>query len=110
MLLKTKRFALVGAALSAAGAVGVLTLGTATATPIDTSHVLHFIAVRTAMSTLTDALMPQGNPRDAKIVARRFPAHSSRLLNAPQRPAQPAQCDDLFSFFSAQDVAHDHRG
>ncbi|MGA2802950.1 MAG: hypothetical protein ABSF89_00980 [Acidimicrobiales bacterium] len=54
MLLRTKRFALVGAALSAAGAVGVLTLGTATATPIDTSHVLHFIAVRTAMSTLTE--------------------------------------------------------
>jgi hypothetical protein len=53
---------------------------------------------------------PQGNPCAAKIVARRFPAHSSRLLDAPQRPAQPTQCDDLFSFFSAQDVAHDHRG
>jgi hypothetical protein len=53
MLTRTKRFALVGAALSAASAVGVLSFGTATATPIGTSFVLHFIAVKTSTSTPT---------------------------------------------------------
>jgi hypothetical protein len=51
MFLRTKRFALVGAALSAAGAVGVFGFGTATATPIGTSYVLHFVAVKTSVST-----------------------------------------------------------
>ncbi|MGD0440489.1 MAG: hypothetical protein ABSB52_07645 [Acidimicrobiales bacterium] len=53
MLLRTKRFAVVGAALAAAGAVGVFGLGTATATPIGASFVLHFVAVKTSMSTPT---------------------------------------------------------
>ncbi|MGD0945762.1 MAG: hypothetical protein ABR972_16060 [Acidimicrobiales bacterium] len=54
MLTRTKRFAFVGAALSAAGAVSVLGLGTATATPISASFVLHFVAVKTSMSTPTE--------------------------------------------------------
>ncbi|MGD0984611.1 MAG: hypothetical protein ABSA65_12465 [Acidimicrobiales bacterium] len=53
MLNRTKRFAVVGAALSAASALGVFSLGTATATPGDASFVLHFIAVKTSMSAPT---------------------------------------------------------
>jgi hypothetical protein len=53
MFTRTKRLAAVGAALLTAGAVGVVSLGTATASPIDAAVVMHFIAVRTSVSTPT---------------------------------------------------------
>jgi len=56
------------------------------------------------------ARTPKRNPGHTQILAGRLSTHSGRLLDAPQRPSKPAQCNDLFSFFSAQDVAHDHRG
>ena len=51
MLTRTKRLAAVGAAVLTAGTGGFLSLGTATAAPRDVSFVMHFVAVRTSMST-----------------------------------------------------------
>jgi len=53
MLTRTRRFALVVAALSTALAGSVLGLSSATATPSDGSFLLHFVAVKTSMSTPT---------------------------------------------------------
>ena len=44
---------------------------------------------------------PGGRKRDPgglKIGPGRFSTHTGRLLDAPQRPAEPPQCDDLFCF------------
>jgi hypothetical protein len=50
------------------------------------------------------------DPGTTKILARRLPAHPRCLLDATQRPTKTAQRNDLFPLFSAQDVAHDHKG
>jgi hypothetical protein len=42
----------------------------------------------------------------SQIGGRRFPAHLCGFLNAPQRPSQPPQCDDLLFGLLVQDVAH----
>ena len=46
------------------------------------------------------------NTGSLQIAADRFPADMYGLFNAPQRPAQPSQRDDLLSLFLAQDIAH----
>ena len=77
MLLRTRRFTLVGAVLSAAGAVGFCSLGTATATPRDASYVLHFVAVKTSMSALretgnyyeSDVEVASGSPVGQEVMA-----------------------------------------
>ena len=42
----------------------------------------------------------------SQIGSRRFPAHLCGFLNAPQRPSQPPQRDDLLFRLLVQDVAH----
>ena len=49
---------------------------------------------------------PDGNAGGFQVSPRRFPANACFLLDAPQRPAQPPQRDDLLSLFFAQDIAH----
>ena len=43
---------------------------------------------------------PYGDPSLSQIGCRRFPADARGLLNAPQRPSQPPQRDDLLFLFS----------
>jgi hypothetical protein len=53
--------------------------------------------------------LPSGSPRDphqADGIARRFTPQPSLLLNSPQRPPMPFQCDYLISSLSAQDISH----
>ena len=47
-----------------------------------------------------------GDAGGLQISPRRFPPNACFLLDAPQRPAQPSQRDDLLSLFFAQDIAH----
>ena len=47
-----------------------------------------------------------GDSGGLQISCRGFAAHTGGLLDAPQRPAQPSQCDDLLFLFFAQDIAH----
>lgn len=49
---------------------------------------------------------PTYRRQSAKILARSLTTHSCRLLDATQRPSKPAQRNDLFSFFPAQDITH----
>jgi hypothetical protein len=49
---------------------------------------------------------PNGNTGGPQIAADRLPPDVYGLFNAPQRPAQPSQRDDLLSFYFAQDIAH----
>ena len=51
MLTRTKRLAALAAAVLTAGTVGILSLGTATAAPRNASFVMHFVAVRSSIST-----------------------------------------------------------
>src|SRR5439155_14346924 len=46
------------------------------------------------------------DPGCFQISAWRFSTHTSGLLNAPKRPAEPSQCDDLLFLFFVQDIAH----
>src|ERR1019366_2809692 len=48
----------------------------------------------------------QVDPSLSQIGGRRFPADARGLLNAPQRPSQPPQRDDLLFLLLVQDVAH----
>jgi hypothetical protein len=49
---------------------------------------------------------PYSNPSFSQIGCRRFAADARGLLNAPQRPSQPPQRDDLLFRLLVQDVAH----
>src|SRR5262249_20772967 len=42
----------------------------------------------------------------SEVTACGFSTHTSGLLDAPQRPAQLSQCDNLLLLFVAQDIAH----
>ena len=44
--------------------------------------------------------------RSPEICSGGFAANMRRSLNAPQRPSQPPQRDDLLFLFFAQDIAH----
>ena len=44
--------------------------------------------------------------RSPEIGSGSFAANVCRSLNAPQRPSQPSQRDDLLFLFFAQDIAH----
>src|ERR1700732_3360526 len=44
--------------------------------------------------------------RGAQICSNRFPANVRCSFNAPQRPSQSSQRDDLLFLFFAQDIAH----
>jgi hypothetical protein len=44
--------------------------------------------------------------RSPEICSGGFAADVRRSLNAPQRPSQPSQRDDLLFLFFAQDIAH----
>jgi hypothetical protein len=44
--------------------------------------------------------------RSPEICSSGFAANMRRSLDAPQRPAQPSQRDDLLFLFFAQDIAH----
>ena len=46
------------------------------------------------------------DPGCFQINACRFSTHTSGLLDAPKRPAEPSQCDDLLFLFFVQDIAH----
>ena len=52
------------------------------------------------------ARRPDGDARRLQISGRRLPANAGLLLDSPQRPAQPAQRDDLLFLFFVQDIAH----
>ena len=52
------------------------------------------------------ARRPDGNPRRLQVTGGRFPPDVRRLLNPPQRPAQPAQDNNLLFLFFAQNIAH----
>ena len=41
-----------------------------------------------------------------QVSSSRLPPNAGFLLDAPQRPAQPAERDHLLSFLFAQDIAH----
>ena len=47
-----------------------------------------------------------GNSGCFEVGSRGFPANACFVLDAPQRPAQPPQRDDLLSLLFAQDIAH----
>ena len=49
---------------------------------------------------------PNRNPRRLQVAGGRFPPDACRLLNPPQRPAEPAQGNHLLFLFFAQDIAH----
>ena len=49
---------------------------------------------------------PDGDARRLQVCPGRFAADAGFFLNSPQRPAQPAQRDDLLLFLVAQDIAH----
>ena len=49
---------------------------------------------------------PDGDARSLQVASGSLPANSGFFLDAPQRPAQPPQRDDLLSFLFAQDIAH----
>ena len=53
---------------------------------------------------------PHRDPGRFQIGACRFPTHTGGLLDAPQRPAQPSQRDDLLFLLFAQDIAHGDGG
>jgi len=53
---------------------------------------------------------PDGDPGRLQVGAGRLPAHPGRLLDAPQRPAQPPECQYLMFFVVAQDVGHVDEG
>ena len=53
---------------------------------------------------------PDGDSRRFEVGSRRLPANTRFLLDAPQRPSQPSQRDDLLPFFFAQDIAHSMEG
>jgi len=44
--------------------------------------------------------------RSPEILSSGFAANMRRFLNAPQRPSQPPQRDDLLFLFFAQDIDH----
>src|SRR5208337_3310381 len=48
------------------------------------------------------------NPRRFQVRACGFPTDSGRLLDAPQRPAQPSQSYDLLFLLFVQDIGHAH--
>ena len=52
------------------------------------------------------ARRPDGDAGGLQVGAGGFPADAGFLLDAPQRPAQPPQRDDLLSLLFAQDIAH----
>jgi hypothetical protein len=49
-------------------------------------------------------------PGRLQIAACRLSADPGLLLNTPQRPTQPPQCDYLLPLRFAQDIAHANRG
>jgi hypothetical protein len=101
MLLR-RRCTLVGAVLSTVGAVGFFSLGTATATPRDTSYVLHFVAVKTSMSA---ALTETGNYYESDVeVASGSPV--GQEVTACVSTATGATCDGAFANASGIIDAH----
>ncbi len=52
------------------------------------------------------ARRPDPDPRRLQVRARRLAAHARLRLDAPQRPSETAQCQNLFPLLSAQDVCH----
>ena len=56
--------------------------------------------------TRPTARRPHRDPGRFQISRRRFPANAGLPLDAPQRPSQPPQRDDLLFLFFAQDIAH----
>ena len=66
----------------------------------------------TSLAGFAGARRPQppgarmATPAALEVSSRRFPANACFLLDAPQRPAQPPQRDDLLSLLFAQDIAH----
>src|SRR5215207_3456956 len=53
---------------------------------------------------------PDRDSRSLQVDPGRFAPDSGFLLNAPQRPAEPAEGDHLLLFFVAQDIASAERG
>jgi hypothetical protein len=53
-----------------------------------------------------DSTASHRDSRLLQIARRRLAAHVHRLLNPPQRPAQPPQRYHLLFLFLAQDVTH----
>jgi len=49
---------------------------------------------------------PHGEPGGPEVGAGRLAPHARRLLDAPERPAQPPKCENLLPFVVAQDVGH----
>jgi hypothetical protein len=49
---------------------------------------------------------PQGDPGSLQVGGRRFAPNTGVPLDAPQRPAQPPQSEDLLFLFFGQDVTH----
>src|SRR5215472_7687720 len=48
----------------------------------------------------------EADPGAAQVRGRRFPPHAGGPLDAPQRPSQPPQRNDLLFGFFAQDITH----
>jgi hypothetical protein len=53
---------------------------------------------------------PNGDSGGLQVSSRRFSPNARFLLDAPQRPTQPTQRDDLLSFLFVQDIAHVNGG
>ena len=49
---------------------------------------------------------PHGEPGGLEVGAGGLAPHARRLLDAPERPAQPPKCQNVLSFVVAQDVGH----
>src|SRR6185312_4241425 len=55
------------------------------------------------------AASPNRDARRPEVLARCLATHARLALDAPQRPAELAQCFYLLSLLVAQDVAHPRR-
>ena len=53
-----------------------------------------------------EARQPYRHAGRLQVGAGCFSTHTIGLLDAPQRPSELPQCDDLLLFFFAQDIAH----
>ena len=69
-------------------------------------------SVVTSLAGFAGARRPQRtgwsyrDPGRLQVSACCFSTHTSGLLDAPQRPSELPQCDDLLFLFFAQDIAH----
>jgi hypothetical protein len=66
----------------------------------------HLIGRFCGCSPTPSAGRPNRNPGRPQIAADRLPPNMYSGFNAPQRPSQSPQCDDLLSLSLAQDIAH----